>query len=266
MKRIKYGFTLIEVLVVIAVIALLVGILFPVFSSVKAKGRQASCMTNLMEIGVSISMYCADYDQRMIPCISILPPTANANTTDSYSGDSQMSGYSFAGVGIPNGWAWSTILFPYVKNKNTYYCPGSIIEPGDGICTYNTGYAINCNVTGGTLNSVSGTGIRVRPPLMRQLKRPSETYLVADGSSYGLFGTVINKYMVNDYCYIPASYGSKADAEEAGITGDFADDATERHQGGKVVVLFADNHADLVPGVTIAQDIDNNTTFITGGL
>ncbi|MBQ7257872.1 MAG: type II secretion system protein [Abditibacteriota bacterium] len=263
MKNIKLGFTLIEVLVVIAVIALLVGILFPVFSSVKAKGRQASCMTNLMEIGVSISMYCADYDQRMIPCISF-GNFAKAN--DPLPGDQLMSGYSFANTPVADGYAWSTILFPYVKNKNTYYCPGSIIEPGDGISTYNTGYAINCNVTGGALNNVSGNGIRVRPPLMRQLKRPAETYLVADGSSYGLFGTVINKYMVNNSCYIPASYGSKADAEEAGITGDFADDATERHQGGKIVVLFADNHADLVPGVTIAQDIENNTTFITGGL
>ena len=203
MKNIKNGFTLIEVLVVIAIIALLIGIIFPVFSTVKAKSRQATCSTNLMELGMSISMYCADYDQRMIPCISF----ANfAKANDPLPGDEMMSGYSFANSPVADGWAWSTILFPYVKNENTYYCPAAILEPNqvlidtsDGqivASTYETGYAINCNITGGRTNSIVKNGnyvVGVRPPLLNKLTRPAETYLIADGSRCGLFGTVINK-------------------------------------------------------------------------
>ncbi len=275
MKNIKYGFTLIEVLVVIAIIAVLVGILLPVFSTVKAQSRKANCATNLMEIGTSISMYCADFDQRMIPCVSF----ANyASKNEGFPGDQQMTGYSFAGSQVDNCWAWSTILFPYVKNKNTYYCPGSIIEPNqvlldtsDGqilASTYNTGYAINCNITGGRINSLvktNGVVTRVRPPLLNQLRSPAETCLVADGSSCGLFGTVINKYVVNDQCYIPASYQNKESAEAAGLTGDFIDDGVDRHTAGRIMVLYADNHVDVLYSSKLLQEMNNSSSVILNG-
>ena len=58
----KLGFTLIELLVVIAVIAVLAGLLFPVFARAREKGRQATCLANLKQIGVAFGMYTADHD------------------------------------------------------------------------------------------------------------------------------------------------------------------------------------------------------------
>jgi prepilin-type N-terminal cleavage/methylation domain-containing protein/prepilin-type processing-associated H-X9-DG protein len=62
-RREKHGFTLIELLVVIAIIAILAAILFPVFAQARAKARQASCLSNMRQIGTAIAMYSQDYDE-----------------------------------------------------------------------------------------------------------------------------------------------------------------------------------------------------------
>lgn len=48
---------MIEMLTVIAIIAILAGILFPVFATVKRNVYKASCTTNLHEIGVALKLY-----------------------------------------------------------------------------------------------------------------------------------------------------------------------------------------------------------------
>ncbi|GMV97739.1 MAG: type II secretion system protein [Phycisphaerae bacterium] len=51
------GFTLIEVLVVVAIIALLVAILIPSLTAAKRLARTAACLSNLKQIGASMSAY-----------------------------------------------------------------------------------------------------------------------------------------------------------------------------------------------------------------
>ena len=55
------GFTLVELLVVIAVIAILAALLLPVLSSAKLRGQEATCRNNLRQLGVVHSMYVLDY-------------------------------------------------------------------------------------------------------------------------------------------------------------------------------------------------------------
>ncbi len=63
MRHRRSAFTLIELLVVIAIIAILAAILFPVFAQAREKARQATCTSNLKQIGLSVLMYVQDYDE-----------------------------------------------------------------------------------------------------------------------------------------------------------------------------------------------------------
>jgi prepilin-type N-terminal cleavage/methylation domain-containing protein len=58
----KEGLTLVELLVVIGIIAVLAGILWVVFSSVREKARQAGCKNNLHQIWLALQQYRHDYD------------------------------------------------------------------------------------------------------------------------------------------------------------------------------------------------------------
>ncbi len=56
------AFTLVEMLVVIAIISILAAIIFPSFALVRANARRTSCVSNLKQIGAAVEMYKADYD------------------------------------------------------------------------------------------------------------------------------------------------------------------------------------------------------------
>jgi len=120
--RTNRGFTLIELLVVIAIIAILAAILFPVFARAREKARQASCLSNMKQIGLAMLMYIDDYDEQFCRV------TCSGGTN----------------------YKWFDPIDPYIKNKQILFCPSLRGQSSQG--TPNTDYVLNgCFAQGAAL-------------------------------------------------------------------------------------------------------------------
>ena len=99
-RRGPWAFTLVELLVVIAVIALLVSIVAPTLRRATDVTRAAICMSNLHQQAVSVRSYQAEHR-------GVFPD----HRTDAYTG-SETDRY------------WATTLLEYGTTKEVYRCPG----------------------------------------------------------------------------------------------------------------------------------------------
>lgn len=73
-RRSGRGFTLVELLIAVAIIGVLIAIVLPTVAHVQATARTTRCLANLRQIGVAINAYLVTSD-------GVLPTLANRETT-----------------------------------------------------------------------------------------------------------------------------------------------------------------------------------------
>lgn len=87
-KQARRGATLMEMLVMMAVIAILSSMLYPAFVQVKEKAKQSVCAYNERQLGLALAQYGQDNDEA-----------------------------------LPSATAWAYGLYPYIRQPRMYICP-----------------------------------------------------------------------------------------------------------------------------------------------
>ncbi len=125
------GFTLVELLVVIGIIALLISILLPSLNRAREQANRVKCASNLRQIGQAIQMY-ANENKGMYPRTVFQPshPRHSAYTNS-------RSPNSF-GPGAPGPNDVTAALFLLLRTQDIpaarFICPGADVgEPGAGL-------------------------------------------------------------------------------------------------------------------------------------
>ena len=93
--RLHRGFTLVELLVVIAIIATLIGLLLPAVQSARESARRSACSNNLKQIGLAIVNF--ESAKKAYP-----------------------AGFSFFSTAGEPCWGWAAFILPYMEQGTLY--------------------------------------------------------------------------------------------------------------------------------------------------
>ena len=182
MMQQQRAFTLVELLVVVAIIALLVGILLPSLGMAKAAARQVVCSMNLRNLGLAVNFYAGENDD----WLASAEPTNREPVSEQH-------------------WFMNANLMQHVSVSLSYDTEGTIIGPaaersaltcpshreptktrprqGEPSITHDYGMSYGMNGTWGLGGKPDHTEYRK----MQEFENPSEVLALADcwGTSLG---------------------------------------------------------------------------------
>lgn len=155
MRR-RNGFTLAELLVMLAILSILSAILLPVFSQGRESGRRTACLSNVRQLAQGVQMYAQDFDEHL--------PTL--------------------GIGSEGRGRWMWQIQSYVTHKQSFTCPHVPENAYNGSrWTDKTGYGWAEHLWGHNLGTPQADGYA-----LSEIERPAGTICLGDTGYDGASG------------------------------------------------------------------------------
>lgn len=243
----RRAFTLVEALVVIAIIGILAAMLLPVLSKTKLKAQQIDCLNNQRQLQTGWLMYVHEQNDAL-PLnsgeVAIYSPYAS--TTNSWViGDVTVSAdLSFIRQGS---------IFPYVNNPDVYHCPSdhSTVNDTNTLRTrsYSMDYYLNGDIDPQYFHNLplgAFVGLATR---YSGISHPSTAFVLLDENEKTINDGIFVLFRDSDQIWRDAP----SDRHSQGMNLSFADGhcehwrwrAPKRMQGGGEPVASADDLQDL---------------------
>jgi prepilin-type processing-associated H-X9-DG protein/prepilin-type N-terminal cleavage/methylation domain-containing protein len=240
--RQRPGFTLVELLVVVGIIALLIGILMPVLSAARAHGRRTKCLATLRQYAQANVMYANDHRNWYVPLkwgyanpgagwpplpAGLAPPEIPFQSWISNAG-------FFRALGLK---AWTSDRVP-----NGLVCPDAVLsqETGNAKAGYLISRSYGYNLTG--FNWYADPPRYYTGLHQGDLKRPSEKLMFIDATDWVVTMSQSKGYLAHGEVYGPPPYTNLS---------------AYRHSRGANIAFF-DGHAAWLPSKHV---IDNATLW-----
>jgi len=222
------GFTLMELLVVVGIIAILAGLILPVLSRAKGNARLTQCGSNLRQIGLATAQYVTDH--RVFPLFASYRPPPAPSTF------------------------WPDLLQPYIQSRwaegGVYQCPANpgTNEPGAFTATVYSPPRGSYDMNGWGVSADGALGIGGRVAGIGGLRRDhvpcQESQVLVPSQMIG-FGDVILgwAYSRSGYFAMP-NYHAPRDWSPDQIANARKLEA-HRHLG-RFSVVFIDSHVEAL--------------------
>ncbi len=276
MSRLRRGFTLVEILVVMGLIVLLLSILMPVLGSARESGRSAKCGSNLRQFGLAVRMYLNNSGGLYPPVRPDLNPDGTAPLVDVGDGGLKIRPRMPA---ILARYIEGGISNPSTSDERQDYDNPLLLCPTVSNWTdeRNTAYGYNYQFLGNNRNRSGVSGSLVNYPVNEgAVTKTARTILMGDcmgtaaafarnqRTAYEAKGSSLTAMGNHSYTLDPPYLPSHVTGRVVSTSSAGRRSALDPRHNGQANALFCDGHVEALTLADAGYDVANDGSVTHG--